>query len=106
MTMKHSGLAAAVVAAGLIFTGSANAAPLGSTKTVSGAEQSQAQTVDYRGHRHCHRKHGRKWCHGESSYRRSDGPGVSIYIGPRHGHRHHHRRWGNNDHHHGKHFRR
>jgi hypothetical protein len=77
--LSVAGFAVAAFAA----TTSANAAPLGAAKYAVGDTAGQVQSVDYRsGYRHCHWKHGRKWCHGGVSrydgYRR---PGVYLRFG-------------------------
>lgn len=98
--MKATILAAAMAAASLSFGGAANAAPVGPIGKALATEQMNLQQVHYRPYRHCHRRYGRRWCHG--GYRRHGyygygyRPGFSIFIGPRYGHYHrhrHHRHW-------------
>ncbi|WP_139247811.1 hypothetical protein [Hyphomicrobium sp. CS1GBMeth3] len=89
-------IAVALAAASLSFGGAANAAPVGPIGKALATEQINLEQVHYRPYRHCHRRYGRRFCHG--GYRRYGyGPGIGIYIGPRYGHfhrhRHHHRHW-------------
>lgn len=101
-TLKGTILAAALAAASLAFGGTVNAAPVGAIGKAVSAEQMNLQQVDYRGYRHCHRRHGRRWCH--EGYRRHSyygygyRPGFSVYIGPRWGSHRHHRRHGRHRH--------
>lgn len=72
---------AAVLGSALLFT-PAEAAPIGNVSGAGDAAGAPIQKVDYRGYQHCHWRYGRRWCHGDRSYRR--GPGINLYIGPRH----------------------
>lgn len=95
--LSAAGLAALVSLSGA--TG-ASAAPIGGMqKAIGGSASGDVQTVDYRGHRHCHWRDGRRWCHGANNYRRYDRYGYrpGIYLrfgfgGDRYGHRRHWRR--------------
>jgi hypothetical protein len=53
-----------------------------------------ASKVHWRGYRHCHRRYGRRRCHGGPRYYDNyyGWPGISLYFGSRRGH--HHRRHG------------
>ena len=82
--------AAAMCIAGLMMTSPASAAPLGAVALQAAAQSdSAAQQVHWRGYRHCHWRHGRRYCHGRRYGRVYGWPGVGIYVGPRHHHRHH-----------------
>ena len=89
--IKAAILAAGVAVASLGMGAVANAAPLGSAaKVVTGADQTSAQLVHYRKHKHHH--HYRKHRHRHYGYYRGyRGPRVGIYVGPRYGHYHRHR---------------
>jgi hypothetical protein len=84
----------------LAIATSANAAPLGALNDpVKGVTTGQATQIDWRGYRHCHWSHGRKWCHGRHARHRYgprygyyDGPGINLYFGFG-GHRNRHHRW-------------
>lgn len=89
---------AAMCTGGVMAASPASAAPIGAAgllKTATGTEQG-ATKVHYRRYRHCHRRWGRRRCHGRRHYRRGYGidlPGVSLYFGKKHRHhRRHHRR--------------
>lgn len=89
-------LAVAAAGAAVLLASPASAAPAGSgteplrAATVTG---DMVQKVHWRRYRHCHRRYGRRRCHGGRRYYRYGVlPGVGIYIGRRHHHRHH-RRW-------------
>lgn len=90
MRNKATLFAAALAVASLYFGGTAaNAAPVGGLKPAVNVERSALQQVDWRPYRHCHRRYGRRWCHGGRRYGYYGyNPGFSIYVGPRH--RHHH----------------
>lgn len=106
MTYKATFFAAVVAAAALGLGATANAAPLSPVQKAMDAQTQNLQKVDWRGYRHCHWRHGRRWCHG--GYRRGWGPGVSLYFGPRWGwggRRHWHRGWGGRRHWHHRHRR-
>lgn len=97
MTYKATILAAVLAAASLHLGGaSANAAPVGPIQKAADTQRSDLQQVDWRPYRHCHRRHGRKWCHGGAANRGYGyygyRPGVSLYIGPRYKHHRHYRR--------------
>jgi hypothetical protein len=47
--------------------------------------------VHARNYRHCHWRHGERWCHGGRRWS-GDGGGLSLYLNFG-GHRHHHRHW-------------
>lgn len=91
-------LSVAALSLAAAIAGPAAAAPLGAGAMQATAPAgSVAEKVHWRPYRHCHRRHGRRYCHGGRSYRRYGGPGIGIYIGPkprhyRHHRRHHHRR--------------
>lgn len=96
MTYKATLCAVVLAAASLQFGGAAaNAAPVGAIQQAIKGDRAELQQVDWRPYRHCHRRHGRKWCHGGQRYGYYGyNPGVSVFIGrPRHHHhhRHHHR---------------
>ena len=99
MKYKESILAAALALASLSFAGSAGAAPVGPIQNAMTTEKVDLQTVHYRPYRHCHRRWGRRWCHGGYSY----GPSINFYFGRGHRHRHfghrHHRHHGFGGHH-------
>lgn len=98
---KATILAAALAAASLSFGGSAGASPVGAIGKAVSTDHVNLQQVDWRPYRHCHWRHGRRWCHGGRRHSGYYGPGVSLYFGRGWGHRHHHHR------HHGHHhFRR
>lgn len=91
-------LSVAALSLGAVMASPAAAAPLGAgTMQAATPAGSVAEKVHWRPYRHCHRRHGRRYCHGGRSYRRYDVfPSVGIYIGPkkhRHHRRHHHRRY-------------
>jgi len=96
MTYRKTLLAAVLVVGALAAGAPASAAPVGAIPKALAADTVNLQAIDWRPYRHCHRRHGRKWCHGgrRSGYSGYGyQPGVSIYIGPRHRHRHHHRHY-------------
>lgn len=89
---------AALCAGGVMAASPASAAPIGAaglTKTATGAELG-ATKVHYRRYRHCHRRWGRRRCHGRRHCRRwgyYGWPGISLHFGKKRHHRHrHHRR--------------
>lgn len=91
-------LSLAAMCAALAVATPASAAPIGAAalKGVTTNIDSAASKVHYRRYRHCHRRYGRRRCHGRRHYRsgRYGWPGFGIYFGKRHHHRHHHgRRW-------------
>jgi hypothetical protein len=80
----------------------AGAAPLGAgaAKSVASTESATTQ-VHYRSYRHCHRRHGRRYCHGHHRAYRSYGwPGIGLYFGT--GRRHHGGHHGHHGHHRGR----
>jgi hypothetical protein len=94
MKYKATLLAAVLAAVSLHFGGTtANAAPVGALQQTMKVERPELQQVDWRPYRHCHRRHGRKWCHGGARRHGYYGyqPGVQLFVGPRRGHHHHHR---------------
>ena len=97
MTYKATIVAAVLAAAAASFAPAANAGPLGAFQKNSNVERSDLQQVHWRGYRHCHRRYGRRYCHGGyRGYRHYGyGPGITLRFGfgPRwHRHRHHHHR--------------
>jgi hypothetical protein len=88
---------ATMCAGGLMAAAPASAAPLGAAGLLETATSTErgVSKVHYRRYRHCHRRYGRRRCHGRRHYRRGYGidlPGVSLYFGERRRHRHHRRR--------------
>jgi hypothetical protein len=90
---------AAMCAGGAMAASPAGAAPIGAAGLLDKATTADTGVtkVHRRRYRHCHRRWGRKRCHGRRHYRRGYGidlPGVSLYFGKkrRHHHRHHRRR--------------
>ena len=90
-------LAVAAAGAAVLMASPASAASAGSgavplrAATVTG---DMVQKVNWRRYRHCHRRYGRRRCHGRRHaryYRYGLLPGVGIYIGRRHHHYRHHR---------------
>ena len=88
--LKHALQAAAC--AGLVLTmapAMATAAPL-STAPAIGNEASNVSNVHWRSWRHCHWRHGERFCHGGRRHWDNGGPGINLYIGGKR--RHHHDR--------------
>jgi hypothetical protein len=92
----------AICVAALIMIGAAavpaNAAPVGANVLQGAAAtgiDTTASKVHYRRYRHCHRRYGRRRCHGRRGYRRGGWTGIGIYLGKRryHHNRHHRHRW-------------
>lgn len=71
----------------------ASANPVGpGAATAAKVAAGQVETVHFRRWRHCHRRYGRRWCHGRRYYSPYYyGPGISLYFGPRFGHHRHFR---------------
>ena len=94
--MRNALFASAFVA--VIGMASALFAPAQAAPT-SGLAGTKADTgvanVNYRPYRHCHWRHGRRWCHGPhygygyDYYGYGYSPGIYLRFG--HGHRHGHR---------------
>lgn len=90
---------AALLAIASTFSPPANAAPMG--KLPNAKDRADVTQVHYRSYRHCHWRHGHRWCHGPDYgyYDYDYGPNVTFgFSGHRH-HRHHH----GGVHHHGGH---
>ena len=69
----------------------ASAAPSGLSHTKGYTTNTAVEKVNWRPYRHCHRRYGRRWCHGGRRYNRWGGsPGINVFIGT--GGRKHHRR--------------
>ena len=82
--LSAAGLAALVSLSGA--TAASAAGPIGTAipSATVGSATGDVQTIDYRGHRHCHWRNGRRWCHGESNYRRDRygyRPGITLRFG-------------------------
>lgn len=79
--------------AGIVFViapTAASAAPLATAPPLAG-QSSDVENIHWRGWRHCHWRHGDRFCHGGRRWGRDfDGPGIYLNFGDRHGHRHHH----------------
>jgi hypothetical protein len=92
MSWKIFTIVAAMGFAGLMAS-PASAAPagLGVFKSATATDTS-ATKVHWRRYRHCHRRHGRRYCHGRRHYRSYGWPGISLYFGTGHRHHRHHRR--------------
>ena len=71
------GFAAAIALGGA----TASSAPLGNAGLLKGPAASSVEQVDYRSYRHCHRRHGHKWCHGREA-------GIFLNFGNKHHRRH------------------
>jgi len=87
-------IVAALGFAGLMAS-PASAAPSG-LGTLKGATafDSSATKVHWRRYRHCHRRYGRRRCHGgrRGDYYDYGWPSFGIYFGTGHRHHRHHRR--------------
>lgn len=79
---------------GLIAAAPASALPKGPVSSETGAA-SIVDNVHWRGWRHCHWRHGERFCHGGRRWGWG-GPGVTIDIAPG---RRHHRDWDRGDRH-------
>lgn len=91
---------AAVMSFAGLMASPASAAPSGlGVLRAATAPDTSATKVHWRRYRHCHRRHGRRYCHGRRHryYDYYGWPGISLYFG---GRRHHHHR-----HHRGRHRR-
>jgi len=92
--MKIAIVAAAGLTAAVMCTGgAAQATPAALIQVKPKLDSSGLAQVHWRGYRHCHWRHGDRWCHGGGHWR---GSGIYLDLG---GRRHH--RWdrdGDNDH--------
>lgn len=97
MSFARTTTIAALCVAGALAA-PASAAPVGLSQTKGYSTNTAVQKVEWRPYRHCHRRYGRRWCHGGRRYDRwGGGPGINIYIGTgRKDHRHRHRRYNRN----------
>lgn len=94
-----AGIASAIAALGAL-AGSAMANTAGGiamplSQMNAASESAYVQLVHFRNWRHCHWRHGNRWCHGR--HYESYGPGVNLYLdfgGNRFRHNHHHRHFG------------
>ncbi len=84
MTIKNMIAALALAFSASMFGHAAMAAPVSPTHGFA-TTQKLTENVHYRGYRHCHRRYGRRRCHGGYAYY----GGPSIYLGFG-GRRHHH----------------
>jgi hypothetical protein len=80
MSFARTAAVAALCVGGALAT-PATAAPAGLTHTKGYTTNARVERVDWRPYRHCHRRYGRRWCHGGRRYNRWGGPGINIYIG-------------------------
>lgn len=80
-----------------VLTSSADAAPLTAGRSAVAPTSSAVDSVHYRDWRHCHWRHGERWCHGGYDRGYDRGGGIVLRFGS--GHRrnwdggHHRRDW-------------
>ena len=92
MSFARIAAVAALCIGGALAT-PASAAPAGLSHTKGYTTSTAVEKVNWRPYRHCHRRYGRRRCHGGRRYNRwGGGPGVNIYLGTGGKHHRRHRR--------------